>query len=577
VPVSLRDLLTGRLDDIGEAKRVAQFAATLGREFSLEVLARLSDHDEFMLLGDLEQLVTAELLVRQLRVDGSVYMFRHALIRDAAYDGMSAPERQRAHQRIAEGLEAHYQTLVADQPDVLAHHWERAGQPEKAARYWSLAAKKSGMASAHLEALAQLDRGLSLLVQLPAAPDRTAFEAELLLVRGATLMGKRGFSDPEVARAFERAAEIAPARGDQPQLAFAARWGLWYFHNSRANLGRALELAEDLTAISRTAADDTLAVSACEAVCETKFCLGLFDESVQASRRCEQDYVFERHRHLAAIRGDDPLLASLSFEAFAELLSGRPAMAQERVRQALGLADRLGFISLKAGMHGQAAWLYLILGSSGAAKPDVELARQQTALAIGMANEHGFPFWELYGRMIDAAARIASGDPLAVEDLRVGSRHWSAAGASLGRCWHLSFIAEGLHRSGQHAESLALLDEALDFCNAANSRYFEPEVRRRRAWLLADPANPGHDVDAGLREAAAAVDCAVTYGAEWWQLAALLTWVRIQGRVAPEQRSNLQALVTRLSAPGIPDPPLIREARAAARRGPASDELQDTL
>ncbi len=190
VPASLRDLLTSRLDEIGEAKAASQFAAALGREFSLEALARLSEREEFELLGDLEQLVTAEILVRQTRVDNSVYMFRHALIRDAAYDSMLPPVRRRAHERIAEGLERHYPVLVDGQPDVLAHHWEHAGDAAQAIRYLQLAAKKSGMASAHLEALAQIDRALALLEQLPASNERTAAEAELQLGRGATLIGQ---------------------------------------------------------------------------------------------------------------------------------------------------------------------------------------------------------------------------------------------------------------------------------------------------------------------------------------------------------------------------------------------------
>ena len=557
VPPSLHDLLTSRLDDIGEAKYLAQFAATVGRQFSLDRLAVLLDKDALSLLGDLEQLVNAEILISRPGIDGSNYVFRHALIRDAAYDSMAPLARRRTHERVAEGLESSLPALVEAEPDVIAYHWERAGNATRAIGYWQRAARKSSIASAHLEALAQLQRGLSLVEKLPPSHDRSVREAELLLARGATIVTKRGYTDPLAASSFERAAALVPATGDTVELAFAARWGLWYFHNTQANLRSARALTDELTRIAEVASDAAMTVSALEAVCETSFCIGRLDDCVRASRRCEDEYSFERHRHLCTVRGDDPHLASLSFEAFAEMVRGRHDTALARVEQGLTLADKLAYPAMKAGMHSQAAWVRLIWGGSGAEVPDMDGARQHARIAIDTATELGFRFWAVYGGILDAAASIVSGDLAAVDRLREGAETWKGAGAGLGRCWQLTFVGQALRRRGDYDGALATLDAALAFCEEHDSRFFEPEVWRQRAEIFLEPKNPKRDIASGLAQCARAAESAANRGAGWWVLAASVTGARYGD---PARVVDLRRVVAEFPLRAI-EPPLLREAR----------------
>jgi TOMM system kinase/cyclase fusion protein len=563
VPESLRALLTSRLDAIGEARQTAQFAAALGREFSLERLIALSDREEFALLGDLEQLTSAEILIKRLRMRSPVFVFRHALIRDAAYDSMAPAGRRRVHERIATGMELHLADLVEAQPDVLAHHWEQAGNAQRATLFWQRASTKSILGSAHSEALLQLERALANCARLSESDEAVRREAELLLARGATMVATRGYADPEAQRSFERAAARLPRNEQTRELVFAARWGSWYFHNARAELGQAWELANELAALAREARDSSLAVSAWEAICETNYCIGHFEEAVCAGERCERDYDFDRHRHLAAIRGDDPLLASVSFMALAELFRGRPAESLRRVQQGLTLSDRLGYPAMQAAMHAQAAWTYFVWGSSGAARPNLARAREHASIAVQMSKEHGFAFWESYGRMTAAAARIVTGDVDAAGDLRQGLEMWRAGGATIGTCWPLAYLAEAARRDGRHGAARELLDEALELCRAHDTHFFEPEVRALRAELHLDGRHPRRDLAAAAEELREAAQVAERYGARWWTLAVSVRRIRLQVRAFREDRAELEAVLARFGR-SDDDPPLLREAHALA-------------
>jgi TOMM system kinase/cyclase fusion protein len=563
IPASLRDLLTSRLEGIGASRRIAEFAAALGREFSFDLLCALSGEDEFALLSDIEQLVSEEILVKQMRVDGPMYSFRHALIRDAVYDEMQEARRVAVHRQIAMAIEARFPGLTDAEPDVLARHWEGAEVPEAAIRYWHIAAQRSGLASAHDEALDQIDRGLALLHELPESPERRAHEAELLLTRGTTVVAKRGYTAPEAASHFSRVLSLLPETPDTTEAHFAARWGLWYFNNTRAAFDRAQELALALRSSADATKSPRMSVCAWEAICETRFYLGDLAGAVEASRHCESEYDFDNHRNLASLRGDDPHLASLSFEAIAEMARGRIASGLHRVEQALELADRLGYPTMKAAMHCQAARVFMIWGASGASQVNLIRARQHTSEALALCREHGFQFWDAYGRAIDAAAAIAEGDVTAVQLLRDAADRWNAIGARLGRCWHLSFVSEALRRLEQFDAAAAALDEALGFCVATRSRFYEAEVRRRRAQLLLDPRYGAFDPAAASDEFDRASAVADSCGAHWWSLATAVCRMRAAPDGSREQHAHeVRRRLDRCELGGVETPPLVTEAEA---------------
>ena len=171
IPATLHDSLMARLDRLATVKGLAQLGATLGREFSYELLQAVSPWDEGTLRRGLHQLVEAEFLYQQGLPPQATYLFKHALIQDAAYQSLLESTRQQYHQHIAQVLEARFPDICEMQPELLAHHYTEAGLYEQAIGYWQRAGQRAIERSANLEAIGHLTTGLEVLKTLPDTPD----------------------------------------------------------------------------------------------------------------------------------------------------------------------------------------------------------------------------------------------------------------------------------------------------------------------------------------------------------------------------------------------------------------------
>src|SRR5439155_8063870 len=184
----LQDSLMARLDRLVTAKAVAQYAAVIGRQFSYVLLQAVSQLDTSTLQRELGRLVEAELLYQRGLPPQAYYFFKHALIRDSAYESLLKSTRQHYHQRIAQVLEAQFPETTAGQPELLAHHYTEAGLTEQAVPYWHHAGQSAIQRSAHMEAIAHLRQGLKLLKTLPETPERTQREVDMHIALGASLI-----------------------------------------------------------------------------------------------------------------------------------------------------------------------------------------------------------------------------------------------------------------------------------------------------------------------------------------------------------------------------------------------------
>src|SRR2546428_9341714 len=182
-----------RLDRLGTGKEVAQQGAVLGREFNYELLRAISPLDEATLQKGLGQLVQAELLYQRGLPPQARYLFKHALIQDAAYQSLLKSKRQQYHQQIAQVLEEKFSETRGNQPELLAHHYTEAGLIAQAIAYWQKAGQRAVQHSANTEAISHLTKALELLKTLPDTPERTQQELTLQLVLGAPLMATKGF------------------------------------------------------------------------------------------------------------------------------------------------------------------------------------------------------------------------------------------------------------------------------------------------------------------------------------------------------------------------------------------------
>jgi predicted ATPase len=205
VPASLQASLMARLDRLGSAKDVAQIGAAIGREFSHALLSAVVNKPEQQLASALDRLIHAGLLFRQGVPPHATYLFKHALVQDAAYGTLLREPRRALHARIAETLETSFSAIAENQPELLARHCAEASLIEKAAALWGKAGQRSLQRSALVEAAEQLTRALAQIAALPATPALRREEIKVQVALITPLMSIKGYAAPETKIAMERA------------------------------------------------------------------------------------------------------------------------------------------------------------------------------------------------------------------------------------------------------------------------------------------------------------------------------------------------------------------------------------
>ena len=234
IPAALQDLLLPRLNRMGANREVIQLAATIGREFEISLLSAASALAADQIQLELDKFVAAEILFRNRNDLSANYIFKHALLQDAAYKSMLTKKRQSCHQQVAEAIERGFQDIVNTQPALLAHHFTEAGVTDLAIQYWLKAGQTSQSQSANIAAIRHLERGLELTMSLPKSPTRDLLELNLKLPLSGLLMAIKGYAAPEVEPIQNRCIEIARGVGDDSLLftVLIANWE-WLFIRGR--------------------------------------------------------------------------------------------------------------------------------------------------------------------------------------------------------------------------------------------------------------------------------------------------------------------------------------------------------
>lgn len=246
-----------RLDRLVSAKGVAQLAAVIGREFPYELLQAVSPLDAVTLQRELGRLVEAELVYQRGLPPQAFYMFKHALVQDAAYQSLLRRTRRDSHQRIAEVLVRQFPETAETRPELLAHHYTEAGQHEHAIPYWQRAGQRAVERSANMEAVGHLTRGLALIHTLPDMPERAEQELLLLNTMAAPVMATKGYAAPETGNIYNRARQLCEVSGARRHL-FPALAGIAQYELCTGALRTADRLAEDFLRLAQQQDDSGL-------------------------------------------------------------------------------------------------------------------------------------------------------------------------------------------------------------------------------------------------------------------------------------------------------------------------------
>jgi predicted ATPase len=249
IPETLQDSLMARLDRAPRLREVAQLGSVLGREFAYDMISALAGIEEDMLQSGLGQLVVAELLYQRGRPPRSRYLFKHALIQDAAYQSLLKRTRQQYHQQVAKLLEDRFPEVASTQPELVAHHYTEANCPAQAIAYWLKAGTAAANKSANIEAIDQFHRGLTLAETLPDMRERAECELDLQMALGPALFATKSYSHPDIGRAYTRARELCQQLGDHSR-GFTVFRGLQIHHLNLLEMEKAQHFAEEVLRVA---------------------------------------------------------------------------------------------------------------------------------------------------------------------------------------------------------------------------------------------------------------------------------------------------------------------------------------
>lgn len=514
-----------RLLSLG-AREIAELAATIGREFTVEVLARASERDEGALLRALDELWRRRIVREQ---GTTAYDFSHDKIREVTYHHVTPPRRREYHLRVARALEDLHGDDAAAVSGRLGFHFDRAGLPARAIEWYGRAAGVAQQVGAHEKAIGALSKALALLEDLPDSAERNERELALQLSLGSCLGTARGWAAPEVGRIYARARVLCERAGDTEKL-IRALWGLYSVHIVRGTaLRTARELGEELVRLALEQEDASLSVAAHFALGCTLCQLGEFSAAREHLEQATSLYDRQGQRSRVPVFGSDLGVFSLSLASHALWHLGYPDQALERSQRAIALAEELSHRFTQAIALAYAAMLHQF-------RRDRESADERAQEAVAVSAEHGFPYYRAWGTIIRGWALAERGEvEEGIARMRQGMAGMRATGAELRRSYYLALLAEARGRAGHTDEGLALLEEALTVSEGSGERWKDAELYRLKGELLMAQGGSEREAEAAFRQA---LDVARLQAARALELRAAVGLSRLLGRQGAKEEAR---------------------------------------
>jgi class 3 adenylate cyclase/predicted ATPase len=476
VPASLQDSLTARLDHLAPVKDTAQVAAVIGREFPYSLLKMISGRDDTELRAALEQLEDAELVFRYGDPAEPIYSFKHALLQDAAYESLLKSRRQVLHRRIAETIRDTFPALAESQPEVIAHHFSRAGAPQEAVEWWGKAGERSLRRSAFVEAIGHFRRASDFAEALPDVPAIRHVRLRLQIACGTALMASRGHHAAETTATFARARQLAAGLDDAIER-FSAYFGLWVGHYVRGEIGPMRELAETfLNDASRRKGSAELGV-AHRIYGLTRWFQGDFVGARSHLEEALSIYDPERDRDIAYRFGQDEGVSAMVYLALILWPLGEVARARKLIEDGLRLAVERGHVHTTAYGYGYKVIFETIRRDPARAIPPAQEL-------LGLTHKYGLQLFEIGGTFLLSWARWHA-------DREPGSPVMHRCLATLAQQRYALFwpvmhtlLAEVEAGEGRSEAGLHILDAQLAEIERTSHHAFDVELHRMRGELL---------------------------------------------------------------------------------------------
>jgi predicted ATPase len=519
IPSTIQDVIMARVDSLPEgAKGFIQTVSVAGREFSHELMKRVTALQEQELLSHLSVLRDSELLYERGVYPQSTYIFKHALIQDVAYQSLLTSVRQRYHRKIAQVLEEDFPETAEAQPELLGHHFTEASQIEQAIPYWQRAGEIAMRRSANLEAVSHLTRAVELLMTLPDTPERAQHELTLQLALGAPLQATKGQSAPEREKVYTRAWELCQQIGETSQH-FLVLFGLWQFYAVGGELQTAHEVGKRLLNLAQRQHDPALLLEAHRALGVTLLYLGEFAAAREHAEHGIALYDPQQHRSHAFMYGQDPGMTCLIYAAEALWLLGYPDQARARSHEAFNLAQELDHPYSLVWAQARSARIHQCCR-------ELQTVQERAEAAIVLAREQEFPVYLAWGTILGGWVRAHQGQVKeGLAQIQQGLADISATGSETERSSLLVLLVEAYGRAGQAEEGLTVIDEALAIADKSGMGFYEAELHRLKGELLLALSAENHtEVETCLRQA---IDVACNQEAKSLELRAAMSLSRL--------------------------------------------------
>jgi predicted ATPase/class 3 adenylate cyclase/DNA-binding winged helix-turn-helix (wHTH) protein len=486
IPATLQDSLMARLDRLATAKGVAQQGAVIGRQFSYALLHTISHLDATTLQQELARLVEAELLYQQGLPPHATYIFKHALIRDAAYASLLKRTRQQVHARIAQVLATQFPETVATQAELLAQHYMEAGLYAQAVGYWHRAGDYAAQRSANQEAIAHFRTALACLGLLPDTPAHARHALTLHVALAERLEITMGQGTPDVARAYTRAFELCQQL-ENPPLLNRVVIGLFVVSLARGELQQARELGEGFLSRAQRQYDPFLLLMAHRMLGRLLFLTGEFAPARGHFAYGLALYDLRLHpqqQHYDLMFHDAGMLCR-THAASVLWMQGYPAQALVQLQEGLALVQEVSRPSYLVRVLLETARLHQY-------RHEVALVRERVEAAIALACEQGFAHMLAEGTILRGWTLAMQGQRKeSIAQMRQGLAAYRATGIEEFVPYFLALLAEAHGHLGEPAAGLSAVAEALALVEQHAERHHAAELHRLKGELLLS-LSPNH-------------------------------------------------------------------------------------
>jgi DNA-binding SARP family transcriptional activator/predicted ATPase len=493
MPAQVHAVIQSRLAQLSPAaQRLANVAATIGRDFELAVLRRACDPEDVEMLDGLDELWQRR-IIRE-HSSGS-FDFSHDRLREVAYASLGPVRRTVLHRRVAEALRSHHAADLDPVSGRIAAHYERSGSPEDAIGFYQRAAEVAKQIFANEEAIAYLGRAIALLEMLPRDAERDRRELSLRVTLLTPLRAARGWASRELGGTAARARLLADRVGTEPERLRAACETVSFQLVRGTELRAALETAEEALELARAQGDPRLLTPTHHLLGITLCQRGSFARARTHLEQAASVYDEAHHRDHVRLFGADFGVFSHAVAAHALWHLGYADQARRSSHLALELADRLSHPFSRAIAIAYDAMLHQFLG-------DADAVADRSASLVDVSARHGFAYYHAWGTILGGWALARQHDvERGIARSREGMNALRATGAELRWPYYLSLLVEPSRAGASHGRGLALLDEALRSADASGERWRSAELHRLRGELLLAGGEDEHAAELALRRA----------------------------------------------------------------------------